>query len=665
MTAQERPARRPARWAPPLALVGVVLLLVGVYLLISPLPVAPRATKPTDAARPGGAAMPAAMRSPTQLNPPSLTERLRTHTLPLRDDRLLVAELRGRPAALLAPPRPLADVGDSERFWIGDLDVPTYYGITATLRLATEHVAMWVADDVELDLQELARSAQAFEERIAPTNRAHFGPEPNPGIDGDPRVAVLNASFTGAAGFFSAANNLPSWANPLSNERDLLTVNVAALMPGTAAYESVLAHEFQHMIHWHYDGNEDAWVNEGASELAEELNGYGWPQGNVQAVALDPDLQLTAWSDGPGAVGRHYGASYLFLRYLYDRYGGEAVRAVIAEPANGARGVEAALASLGHDVAFDDLFADWLVANALDAPDADPRYGYLTADLRAAPVITLTQVPARYDGDVRQYAADYVALAITDAPGLRLAFQGAPTVRLVEAEAPSERHLWWSGRGENSHSWLEHAFDLRGLPAATLELDLWYDIEAGWDVAYVRASADDGRTWALLRGEHMVERPTGDALGWGYTDRSGVAAESADPPRWVRESLDLTPYAGQVVRVRWDYVTDDAINRQGLCLDNVRVAAIGFADDVEAGEGAWRSAGFLRHDNTLAQGWIVQLVTWEGGQPRVQRLAVGADGQGAWDLPPEAGSHALLIIGAVAPVTTVPAPYRLRLEQRP
>ncbi len=31
---------------------------------------------------------------------------------------------------------------------------------------------------------------------------------------------------------------------------------------------SVLAHEFQHMIHWYRDRNEESWMNEGFSELA-------------------------------------------------------------------------------------------------------------------------------------------------------------------------------------------------------------------------------------------------------------------------------------------------------------------------------------------------------------------------------------------------------------
>ena len=42
------------------------------------------------------------------------------------------------------------------------------------------------------------------------------------------------------------------------------------LRPGSRQYFSVLAHEFQHAVHWNQDLGEDVWVNEGMSE-----GGYG------------------------------------------------------------------------------------------------------------------------------------------------------------------------------------------------------------------------------------------------------------------------------------------------------------------------------------------------------------------------------------------------------
>ncbi len=58
-------------------------------------------------------------------------------------------------------------------------------------------------------------------------------------------------------------------------------------------YNGVLAHEFQHMIHWYNDRNEDTWLNEGSSELASYLNGYD-TGGSEYVFSRKPDTQLNS-----------------------------------------------------------------------------------------------------------------------------------------------------------------------------------------------------------------------------------------------------------------------------------------------------------------------------------------------------------------------------------
>ena len=65
--------------------------------------------------------------------------------------------------------------------------------------------------------------------------------------------------------------------------------------PNSTFYDGTLAHEFQHMIHWANDRNEDSWVNEGMSELASYLNGFD-PGGADAAYTQKPDTQLTTWA---------------------------------------------------------------------------------------------------------------------------------------------------------------------------------------------------------------------------------------------------------------------------------------------------------------------------------------------------------------------------------
>ncbi len=633
------------------------------------------ANVPTAAATPVARATASPSATPAPGPTPDLLARLDQNPMPPRDYVELVSSLQrgGQPVPRIVHATPIAyAIGDQARFYVGNMEVPRTSEITATLRVQTDHLQMWVEDGLLVSQQGLEHSAAVLEERIYPTNHRYFGSEWTPGVDGDARLVVLNTRFDGAVGYFTSANEYSRLVNPYSNEREMFFMNVEALAPGTDSYNAVLAHEFQHMIHWHQDSNEDTWVNEGASELAEQLNGYAWPRGFVQLFEANPDLQLNHWPDDPDQLGAHYGASYLFLRYFADRFGPEALRALLQHDANGIAGFDAVLQ--GRGVAFDDLFADWLVANLLDDPLLGAgEYGYREADVHVRPARRVETYPHEEAGQVRQYAADYFELMPDGAGNLRLAFAGAPTVRLVPNEPTSGRFQWWSNRGDVSHSTLERTFDLTGASEATLTFNLWYDIESGWDYAHVRVSTDGGQSWQLVRGAHMTDYdPTGNALGPGYTGMSGHPAEQIEgQPQWVRESLDLTPFCGQEVIVRFDYITDDTVHRAGLCLDDFELAAVGFADDVESGEDGWRAQGFMSHENVLPQRYTVQLVEYaaqpQGPQPRITRLPVGADGRGEWTIEGfgERVQRAYLIISAMTPYTTEPANYSLTLEQLP
>ena len=77
----------------------------------------------------------------------------------------------------------------------------------------------------------------------------------------------------------------------------------------TTYYETVLAHEFQHMIHWHNDRNEETWVNEGLSEFAQEVAGYEPDTIFAEVFAQNPDTQLNTWGAANDDNGVHYGSA--------------------------------------------------------------------------------------------------------------------------------------------------------------------------------------------------------------------------------------------------------------------------------------------------------------------------------------------------------------------
>jgi len=595
----------------------------------------------------------------------SLEQRLQHSPMIPRDPELLARELGAGAAPSKSGASPAAaSIGECARFWVCDVEASQYREITATLRVVSDHVEMWLEDGTDVPDADLKRSVEILEDELLPVLHSTFGVEATPGIDANPRMTVLNANISGAAGYFSSANEHSMIANRFSNEREMLVMNVRALDPGSDAYDAVLAHEIQHMIHWNMDPNEDTWLNEGASELAEDICGYGWSAATVGAFSAQPDTQLTNWEDDTGSTAADYGASYLWMRYLYDQLGASFISSLVSQESNGMQSVQVALDDRTAGISSEDLYAQWLVANLADALDvSDDRYRYETVDLALSP-ITVTVESATYGGPVHQFAADYIELALAQASTVTVSFRGDPLAELVPNRPASGDYQWWSNRGDSSHSYLERVFDLRGVAQAALEFSLWHDIEYGWDYGHVRVSVDDGQTWTLLRGEHMTDYdPNGNALGSGYTGTSGSSnAESA--PSWTQERIDLGDWVGQQVLIRFDLLTDDAVNRPGLCLDDISVSAIDFFDDVETGEGDWRGVGFIRHDNRLRQRWLVQAVAVAGQKIEVTRLEVADDGAGDWQFTDIGGGavRLFLVVSAMAPKTTERARYQLSLE---
>jgi hypothetical protein len=201
---------------------------------------------------------------------------------------------------------------------------------------------------------------------------------------------------------------------------------------------------------------------------------------------------------------------------------------------------------------------------------------------------------------------------------------------------------------------LSREFNLTGLETATLEFWTWYDIEDYYDYAYVEVSNDGGRTWHILAGEHTtLNDPYGSSFGHGYTGTSGGGASAV----WVRERVDLTPFAGQWVEIRFEYVTDDSYNDPGFCVDDIAIPEIGYAYDAET-PGGWDAEGFILSSNVVPQDWIVQLITF-GAETEVLEMELTETRDG-WLVVEDFGGEvdeAVLVISAVAPSTTEMASY--------
>ena len=583
-------------------------------------------------------------------------------TLPPRDLQALARSLQGLAELPYAAPVPPGhELGDTEVFWLHNVHTNAFFTAMARLSHETPHAYWWIEEGYDVPARDLQRSAERFEERTYPTNHGLFGSEWSPGVDGDPHIYIFLGDVPGVGGYFSSPDEYPVEISPHSNEHEMFYISLDNAMPGNDYFDGILAHEFQHMIHWAMDRDEETWVNEGLSELAAQVNGYD-VGGSDRLFSLTPDTQLTTWPELKDSAP-HYGASYLFLAYFLEQYGEDAVRRLVAEPANDRSGFEAVLAEVDPDgQSFDDLFADWVVANYLDEANLDSgHYGYADLTLRS-PALTAHYMdyPVRHQDAVHQYAADYILLEGTG--DVTIEFTGSLVVPLVGNEVHSGEFQWWSNRGDEGDATLTRAFDLSDLEAATLQAWTWYDLETDYDYAYVEVSIDFGATWHLLaNGDTTTANPSGSSYGPGLTGTSGGEEE----PRWVQETFDLTPYAGQPVLVRFQVITDDTINRPGLCLDDISIPELAYSDDVEEGGGGWQAAGWLRATDQIPQDFLVQLIV-PGREVRVERMPLDEQMRGTLTLTGLGRDldDAVLVVSAMAPATTEPAAYSVRVTAR-
>ena len=583
--------------------------------------------------------------------------------IPPRDPISLYARLRGIDPASVAlvvnDTIPNYEAGRVDEFWIGNQFTREYRLSPAVLRHVSEHAYWYVEQGRSVSDGALVQSAEFFEQRTYPTVRRYFGTEWFPGIDNDPRITILIARVPGVGAYFSSGDEYPVEVYKHSNQREMVHMNLDSIIPGTQSFDGVLAHEFQHMVHFYGNPNDETWVDEGSSELATNLVMEGQPL-SAASYQAQPDTQLTGWSDLSGGVSAHYDGAYLFMRYFVDRYGGpEILYDVIAQPARGDELFDRYLESTGRTERFPEVFGDWAVANFLDDPAVDgARYSQPSVDLHPRISATLRVDDLPLDAQVHQFGVDYVELV--GQGDVNLTFSGSPEVRLAGADPASGSFVWWSNRADGMDSTLTRELDLTGVPAATLQFRTWYEIEQDYDYLYVMASADGGQTWVTLPGTSTTsENPTGNSLGDGYTHSSG----GGDVGQWVDEQIDLSAFAGKTILLRFEYVTDQAFNESGALLDDVRVPEIGFSDDAEQDAG-WTAVGFIRSDNRIPQSYQLRLITYSPQGNQVQSLAVDDAASATATISDLGGAttRAVLVIAATAPRTLEEATYRVELS---
>ena len=326
----------------------------------------------------------------------------------------------------------------SSPFAVGDtLTVPAYsfrlgdqghYTTTTTCHVVGDHCALFVEDDIwgshRITSAGLESLAEAFDRTTpADSSRGIFGVTTSlfgapPDADANPRILIvvldiLDSPITGTTfvGYFDVANQAP----PTS--REIIYIDSNPLDIDSNLARATLAHEFQHMLHWNADPDEEKWVDEGCSEYAELACGYKDTTRTAASAFLQvTNTSLTVWEDLPF----DFDQAYLWMTYFVQRYGEATLPALVSAPENGITGVDRVLEGIGSTDRYVDLFADWMAATFLDGQGS---LGYDRIDVGAVHTDTVAVSTEAIVRRVRLWGIDYLVLG--ESSGISITLGGA------------------------------------------------------------------------------------------------------------------------------------------------------------------------------------------------------------------------------------------------
>jgi hypothetical protein len=631
--------------------------------------------------------------------------------LTLDGEPLPVASYEPRPSARSAVRTP--EVG-TVRSWAGlneiDGDV---YRKDYTLRGIGEHIEVWVANDLAFPEGDCRKNAtevtdtqvkalvREFDEVIYPRETKAFSTPPdrggtNPGLPGDFTGAgnrtvtlvdnVRDDNFydfperqTYISGFFSEQ------LNELF-DRNVITIDAYDWAHRTGAepphepnddpclsrparprmYESTFAHEWQHLLAYYTDPDEEVWISEGLADYAQSLAGYANTTAGVRHRGFDnhvvcyqgfgnvkttynpnprecggPSNSLNLWSEGePDEILADYGITYQLMLYLRDRFGAKLLTTLHQDKEN--HGLAAVEAALPDGVKLHDMLHDFqvmtLIDKVVDEPGGvlkgAPRQRVTSRSLRST--VNLDNPSAFGAAGAAPNGADFVRLPDE---WQTVTFEGARSLPPTPLAWTLDGGMLFSGNSPSTDSAAVRTVDVPTTDPV-LRFKTTYGLEDKFDFGYVTVSADGGKSYQILKGASTIEGPLGQAI-------TGKAAD-------VTLSYDLKAYAGKRVFLGFRYVSDSAVSIGGWHISDVKVGSTSIGGNKLDG---WKSPTEIRP--VPVDNWQVTLVGLAEGKVKVMALR---DAARVRHYP-----KVVAIVSYDEPTGTVTqyAPYTLKVDGKP
>ena len=371
-------------------------------------------------------------------------------------------------------------------------------------------------------------------------------------------------------------------------------------------YEGTFAHEYEHMIHADIDADEPSWVDEGLADLAGYFCGYGHSESHLAYYFVyHPFTSLTFWGSGL----EDYGASYLFQLYLYEKFGGaDFTRALVLEPLNGIQGIEKTLESFGYSETFDEIFDAWTIANYLDDPEGG-IYGYDTVTIGSTDTWGYSieyALENMWLGGPFEAPTGFYASWMFGAPQPYLPtyyrFGGPQPLSVAldgdELAGPGPYGgtgwCWYSDVGAWAWRSFSQTFNLEDYADITLDFNTYFEIEWDWDYGYVEVYVHGDDEWYTLNDpSFLMLNDTNDLIP--MTDYIAHDQDNPNTPDerepmtynatgrwhafsgasggWMPVSMDLTPFAGEVIDLYFTTWQDGAFTLQMMYVDNIVITA--------------------------------------------------------------------------------------------
>jgi len=306
---------------------------------------------------------------------------------------------------------------NERKFYAKNTRDGSVYQLTASLRATGTYTYIYSENGQNIDDATVEYWLNEFENTIYPKETSSFGNPPD--VDNDPRIYIL---------LLDILDNYDPLTNPVfvagyfwpSQETgyDRIEIIYIDVNPGADRY--TLAHEFNHMIHYNYDSDEEIWVDEGLAVYAEYVVYKHHQWSYLDAFFSNPETSLTSWSQDL----EHYGASYCFMLYISEKYGGTTtVQKILQDTANGQDGINNHLPS---GTTFENVFKTWSIANYLDDTTINTLYGYTSIDMHASAqhkVFSGGRVSFSEYRAVGRYANEYTEIT-SDIKSFLLSFDG-------------------------------------------------------------------------------------------------------------------------------------------------------------------------------------------------------------------------------------------------